>query len=1197
MSEETFNLPSREEEVLRFWKKNRIFEKSVEAAKGAARFIFFEGPPSANARPAIHHVLSRAYKDLFCRFKAMCGFLVERKAGWDTHGLPIEVQLERELGMTRKKDIEEFGVGKFNAKAKDLVWRYKRDWEKMTDRIGFWLDQKHPYITYDWRYMESLWWIIKEIARKGLLYQDYKVVPWCPRCGTPLASHEVAQGYKTVKEPSVYLKFLVHEIKITTGRGAREKSWAVPPRTSIIAWTTTPWTLPGNVALAVGGDIEYALLKDERTHEHFIVAKERVSHMFEGTPVTHIRDLKGKELIGASYEPLFEIAPLKSKNSYKVYGAPFVTTTDGTGVVHIAVMYGEEDFELGKKAMLPQHHTVTEEGTFTDEVPHVAGMQVKSREAEEKIISYLKEKNFLFKIELHEHEYPFCWRCESPLLYFARKSWFVRMSSLQKALSANNKTVNWVPSHIKEGRFGVWLKEIKDWAFSRNRYWGTPLPVWICEQCAHGMVAGSLRDLTTRRYRRPNTYLFVRHGSTDLNDKHILNSDHAQKGDLYGLNEQGLKEIKALAISLQKRPVDLIVSSDFQRTKETAELLASHVGANVVYDKRLREIDFGKFEGQSYEKWHQFFPDAAERFEKPAPSGENLRKVRARMMNAYSELERTHEGKTILIVSHGDPLWMLETGLLGLADEETFAWANRHYPKKGMMREFISRNWPYNDKGEIDMHRPFIDSIALRCSKCKSKSSRVPEVIDVWFDSGAMPFAQWHWPFEHKTRIGGKQSSFPADFIAEGIDQTRGWFYSLLAVSTLLNRGPAYRTAVSLAHVLDKNGQKMSKSKGNIVEPEAIIQKYGADALRWYFFTVNQAGEYKLFDEAQLALRSRTFVRLLWNSWVFFETYGRKRFKKQSTVFEKPRRAHVLDSWLASHLNETVRTVRSALESYDATNAGRALQTFVDDLSNWYIRRSRERFTRPLDAHDYEQAKYTIAHALYKVSLLLAPFMPFMAEIVHQNLKRYGAMLPLDFKESVHMSPYPAWRKNFTDENSLIHMEHARSLVTVLHGLRDSASIKVRQPLREAYAHGGAFATLPHDVLALVADEVNVKQIHIVEEMPKSDAVRVSATEEGSVGLAITIDESLREEGYIRELMRNIQEMRKTLGMRPDAMVHAYLAADPGFLALAKRFAGDIEQKTQTERLELKEMLEGAFDIERDFDLGEHHVRVALKKV
>lgn len=1188
MTEGPFNLPSYEEEVLRFWRKQNIFEKSLELAKHAKRFVFFEGPPSANAKPGLHHVLSRVYKDLFARFKSMCGFLVERKAGWDTHGLPIEVQLEKELGLKNKKEIEQYGVGKFNHKAQDLVWRYKHDWEKMTERIGFWLDQKHPYITYEWRYMESLWWIIKEVSKQRLLFQDYKVVPWCTRCGTALASHEVAQGYKTVQDNSVYIKFKLKE-------GQKIGNISTTNHSYILSWTTTPWTLPGNVALAVGEKIDYTVLEDEHTHEQFIVAKDLMQSVFDLSHLKESVQIKGKALVGISYEPLFDIPALHSKTSYKIYDADFVTTQDGTGVVHTAVMYGEEDYELGKKVGLPQHHTVQEEGYFTDEVAGFSGMHVKDKITEEKIISYLKERGVLFTTKLYEHEYPFCWRCDSPLLYFAHKSWFVGMSKLRKKLVANNKKINWIPSHIKEGRFGVWLKEVKDWAFSRNRYWGTPLPIWVCEKCNHRLVVGSLGDLTKYRYKKANTYILVRHGDTDLNEQKILNSDHTQKGDMYGLNTTGVRQIQTLALKLKNRKIDLIVASDLQRTKETAEIIAQYTNAHVVYDKRLREVDVGKLEGQSYEKLKSLFPNVLDRFEHSLPSGENLRKVRSRVMDLYLELERSHEGKVIMFVSHGDPLWMLETALLGLSDEASVS-TKVNYPQKGEMKEIISLNWPYNEKGELDLHRPFIDEIFLRCQKCKGKSVRVSEVVDVWFDSGAMPFAQWHWPFEHKGRIGGKEHSFPADFISEGIDQTRGWFYSLLAVATLLGYGAPYRNVISLAHVLDKQGQKMSKSKGNVIDPEVMIQKYGADALRWYFFTVNQAGEYKLFDETQFALRSRNFVRLLWNSWVFFDTYGRKRFKKTATVFEAPKKEHILDVWLTSYLNETVRSVRGSLEAYDATSAGRTLEKFIDDVSNWYIRRSRDRFARPLDAYDYERAQRTIGEALYKITLLLAPFMPFMSEVIYQNIRRYSSLLPFDFKESVHLCPYPMWQKNFTQEQLLVDMNCARELVSAIHGLRDQAKIKVRQPLREAYCRGGTFSKLPDSILSLVAQEVNVKYVRVVSDIPKEPDVFVLETPFGVVGLLTSVDEALREEGYIRELIRNIQEMRKTIGLKADEFVHISITSTPSFLGVVKRFSSDIEQKTQSKAVEVKDVLEGSFDIERDFVLGEHHIRIALKK-
>ena len=1182
MKEDKNSLVNQEEEILKFWQKNKIFARSLKLAKKAKRFVFFEGPPSANAKAGIHHVLSRVYKDLFLRFKSMSGFLVERKAGWDTHGLPVEVQLEKELGLKNKKEIEQYGVDKFNLKARNLVWRYKQDWEKLTGRVGFWLDQKHPYITYDWRYMESLWWIIKQIANQKLLYQHYKVVPYCPRCGTPLSSHEVALGYESIKETSVYVKFRIKNLKA---------KFSLEETAYFLAWTTTPWTLPSNVALAVGPGIEYALA--EKGGELLILAKKLAEVLGEDYKI--LKTFKGKELAGSSYEPLYDfIEPEPKKKVHVVETADFVSLKEGTGIVHLAA-YGEEDVELAKARNIALILTVNEEGKFKQEVKPWAGMFVK--DADPHIISDLKRRNLLFKVEDYTHDYPFCWRCHTPLIYYPMWSWFVAMSKLKNQLVKNNRKINWVPSYIKEGRFGQWLKELKDWSFSRNRYWGLPLPIWACQNCSHQTVIGSLEDLNEHRKDEPNTYILARHGETEMNRKQVLNSDVTIQGDDYGLNENGLHQVKKLISQLKKKNIDLIFASDFQRTKETAELVAREFNLEVSYDKRLRELDVGVFDGQPYSKIFQFFPNPLERFERGIPGGESFHKVRKRMMAFFQELEKKYQGKTILVVSHKRPIWMLEAGLWGLTDEEALNWQANNYMMTGTFRELKSFNHPYNRQGEIDLHRPYIDGIVLKCPKCKGESRRVPEVVDVWFDSGAMPFAQWHWPFENKDKIGrSKGEAFPADFITEGIDQTRGWFYSLLAVSALLKKGPPYLNVISLAHVLDKDGQKMSKSKGNTVDPWEVIDEYGADALRWYFYTVNQAGEPKLFDKSQVALQLRGFLRVFWNSWMFFETYAKKIPKKTSSIFKKSVSFNVLDEWLSSSLNETIFNVSNALAEYDATTAARILEKFVNDLSNWYIRRCRERFQHPSSLDDYESARRHLAEAMFKTAVLAAPFVPFISERIFQQLRRIPQS-DWRLKESVHLTPYPLWQKGKTNTKLIESMELVRNLAALIHALRDKAKLKVRQPLKEVQIQFLNKVDLGEEFLQVLKEEVNVKEINLVDELKTGNDFVITETPLVKVGLNTFLDVFLKQEGFIRELIRNIQEMRKVLGLKADDDIELEISANEEFLSFLRNYVEEIKNKTQAKLVKLQEVLEGTFGIERDFNLGQYQIRVALKKL
>jgi len=808
------SLPKLEEKILQFWKKNKIFEKSLALRKKAKPFRFFEGPPTANAIPGIHHALARAFKDIICRYKAMRGFYVERKAGWDTHGLPVELRIEKELEFQTKADIEKYGIAKFNKKAKASVWSNIQDWDRFTERLAFWIDLAHPYVTYDVRYMESLWWIIKRIWQKKLLEEDYKVVPYCPRCETALSSHEVAQGYEDVTEGSVYIKFKVRDAKLKNH--------------FLLAWTTTPWTLPGNVALAVHPKIDYSWVRLEN-RDVLILASARLSTL--GRPYEVLQITKGAKLVGMRYEPLFDsLAKLKIpniKNAFRVLSAEFASAEEGTGIVHTAVMYGEEDFELGRKHKLPMHHTVDEHGKFTRDVPEWQGKFVK--DVDKDIELNLEKRGLLLKREIIAHTYPFCWRCTSPLLYYAHKSWFVRMRKLKKQLISNNEKINWVPGHIKEGRFGEWLREIKDWAFSRERYWGTPLPIWKCKECGNVHAVGSLEELSKMAYGR-NDYFRMRHGGADHIVKDYIAGWPEKKSMVAHLTEEGKRQVERSALQLKKRRIDLIVSSDLTRMKETVAILKKHLrGAKVIYDPRLREYNTGIFNYGPTKAFHRFFKNSLQKFDKKPPRGETLQHALDRYAAVLKDLESKYRDKRILILGHGDPMWALEGTLKSMSREEITA---SPYPKLGRWEHLQVPRLPENDAGDVDLHRPYVDAFLLACPLCnKGKMKRIEHVADAWFDSGAMPFAQWHYPFENKNCVDtGK--SFPADYITEGVDQTRGWFYTLLAVSTLLGKGAPYLNVISLGHILDAKGEKMSKSKGNIVDPWEMFRKYGADSLR-----------------------------------------------------------------------------------------------------------------------------------------------------------------------------------------------------------------------------------------------------------------------------------------------------------------------------------------------------------------------------
>ncbi|HTP57082.1 MAG TPA: class I tRNA ligase family protein [Candidatus Paceibacterota bacterium] len=1079
-----------EEDVLKFWEENHIFERSLKQREGNEPWVFFEGPPTANGSPGIHHFISRCFKDLFCRYQTMKGRYVLRKGGWDTHGLPVELQVERELGFTNKKDIEKFGVAAYNKKCRESVWKYKAEWERFTHRIGFWLDLKDAYVTYETPYMESLWNIIAHVNSQGLLYQAHRVVPFCTRCGTPLSNHEVAQGYRKVTENSVYLKF-----KVTKS----SKKLGLPKNTSILAWTTTPWTLPGNVALAVGPDIRYALVA--KGDEHFILAEELVEKVM-GTPLKAERTFKGSELAGITYEPLFSVRALKKPKSYKVYGADFVTTTDGTGVVHTAVMYGEDDYRLGVEVGLPTTHTVTEQGTFTGVSRELDGLYVKDAKTEALILEHLKANDNLFAQVPYEHDYPFCWRCDTPLLYYAKDSWFIRMSEINKQMLANNDSINWVPSHLKNGRFGQWIAEAKDWAFSRERYWGTPLPIWRSKDKKQTLVAASLDDLEKYRATKGNTYWLVRHGEAEKNVRNIIDSGSGRSGLTGTGRDQALATAKELERKLSgKKPV--IVSSPLPRAHETATIVAQYLGAKSATDRRLAEIQLGpSLDGCHDGDYHEMFPTYADKFTKRPPEGESLTDLRARVWEILKELEEKYDGKDIVLVSHEYPIWMIADAANGWSMAESVAEkekrGNDFLPPAGI-EKIIVRNLPRNEGGVVDMHRPYVDTVTLKIPGSRAVLTRIPELCDVWFDSGAMPFAQWHWPLDN-TDVFATQ--FPADFISEGVDQTRGWFYTLLAVATLMGKGAPYRNIISLGHVLDEKGQKMSKSRGNIVKPDDVIDAVGADVVRWYFYTVNDPGDSKLFSMKDVRERMTGFMGTLANCLRFYELYEGADAHGERTE---------LDRWVLSRLAGLIHDVSQRLDEYDPTAAARAIEAFVvEDFSQWWLRRSRRR----------ADARWLLRYILRTVALLSAPFIPFAAEDLWQKIRQSSDPV------SVHLADWP--RTSHEDRNEKLEERMARVRADISAGLaiRKSQNIRVRQPLASVTIPGTG---LDADLEALIRDELNVKSVRYAP---------------GEVSLDLNITQPLKHEGWAREMMRVIQDLRKEAGFNvgQEALVRWHTA-------------------------------------------------------
>ncbi len=1108
-----------EQEVLEYWRRSSTFQKVQELRKDGKPFVFFEGPPTANAAPGFHHVETRAFKDLIPRYQTMRGRRVDRKAGWDTHGLPVELQVEKKLGLKNKKEIEAYGIAKFNEECRKDVWSFKEAWEKLTERIGFWLDLEQPYITYENSYIESVWAILKHVSTqkdplgRPMLYLGHKVVPYCTRCGTALSSHEVAQGYKNVTDQSVYVKFKIKNLKL--------KIPADKPA-YILAWTTTPWTLPGNVALAIGRDIDYAVV--EANKEVYILANDRLDFL-RSTSYDLKSTLKGSDLVGLQYEPLFPNVIDDNGKAFRIYEADFVNTEDGTGVVHTAVMYGEDDYNLGVQVGLPTEHTVGEDGRFLSHVTEdLAGRYVKAAETEKMIIDSLRSRGLLLKSEPHAHDYPFCWRCDTALLYYARDSWFIRMSALRDEMIKRNNSVNWEPKSIKEGRMGEWLENAKDWAISRERYWGTPLPFWQCEE-GHLTVVDSLQAPSVA----DREFYVMRHGESEKNVRAINSS--APERTPYHLTETGRAQAEKAAEQLENTHIDLIITSDLVRAKETAQIVHEQTGAEIIVDARLNDVGVGIFNDRPDEEYFQFlggYPSIALLTKRPE-GGENLDDVRARTVTAVREVLRAHPNKSILFISHADPLYSLETSLENLWGEEIIHDKNwQRCVKPGELRQLTMPNWPFNEKGEVDIHRPYIDDIEIQCEHCGKVAKRVKEVADVWLDSGSMPFAQVGYP-QGAGSVEEFGVHYPADYISEAIDQTRGWFYTLLAVATLMGKEAPYKNVICLGHVLDEHGKKMSKSKGNIVDPWQLIEKYGADAVRFYFYSINPAGEPKLFNEKDLQTVQRRVLLLWWNVYSFFVSYSNEvgwTYEKGSHHYRDSE--NILDQWILARLNQTVEVVTSALDSYDALTASRSLADLIDDTSTWYLRRSRARFSATnADVADRGAAFATLFHVLVWTAKLMAPLTPFLSENMFMNLTG----------NEVHASNWPVAED--INQEVIEDMKIVRGIVSKGLEARMSAGIKVRQPLSHMVASSRAIESADWGIYShIIINELNLHDLEFHPRDRMASALRgdgnnyVRAGEgDETIYLDTFITPELKREGMIRELIRAIQGARKSAGL------------------------------------------------------------------
>jgi len=1029
------NLVQLEEDILRLWKEHEIFSKSIKIREGGPHYAFYEGPPTANGSPGVHHVLSRLYKDVVCRYKTMRGYHVPRKAGWDTHGLPVELEVESSLALTSKAQIEEYGVARFNDHCRQSAFKYIKQWEAMTERIGYWLDMAHPYITLDNSYIESCWWIIKQLWDKGLIYQGYKVTPHCPRCGTSLSSHEVAQGYDEADDPSVWVKFKLDLAQPGGSKTARSILSSTVP-TYLLAWTTTPWTLPGNTALAVASAAEYVIVKSDK--EYLILASALLGAVgLDGYEV--VGKVSGEDLVGVHYEPLYsniDIHYVKGdKRAYRVIEGDFVSLEEGTGIVHIAPAYGEIDFEVGEREGLPLVHTVELNGMVTTNP--VTGFTPKAREyiqkseapvilgpargkldlpgagkfvkdADKDILDNLKSRGLLFRSERITHTYPFCWRCETPLLYYAKPAWYIRTTAMKEELISGNTQINWYPDYIKHGRFGDWLENNVDWAFSRERYWGTPLNIWRCSSCNNYECVGSVDE---------------------------------------------------------------------------------------------------------------------------------------------SRVQSSLSGFTT----------------------------------------------------PLDLHRPYVDEITFACRKCGGKMQRVPEVIDCWFDSGAMPIAQWHYPFENEDKF---KQNFPAHFICEGVDETRGWFYSLHAISTLLFNRPCFKNVICHGHVVDAQGEKMSKSKGNVINPWAVINNYGADALRWYMLISTTAEDNHRFSTKMLEETIRKFFLTLWNTYSFFTLYANiDRFVPQPLTpdSDQPKAFTELDNWISSELNRLISEVSKSMDSYNPTSATRRIEEFIDNLSNWYVRRNRRRFWKSENDADKLAAYTTLYQCLVTLSQLLAPFVPFIAEELYQNLFR--SVNP-EARESVHLTDFPIADETKINDKLNDDVGLAMKISSLGRAARAKAGIKVRQPLGKAMVkvetteEKKALENLATEVI----EEINVKQLVILSEVKEreefpSNMPDYSVANDARYWVAISTEltPELIAEGVSRELVRHLQNMRRNAQFDiTDHIITYYQTKEPLIKQVINTFADYIKQETLSQ-----ELIDG---LSPDRAYGEKHrisnseVSLAIKK-
>lgn len=1088
--QEKSSVAEQEEKILAWWQQEKIFAKSISRSSPKGDFVFYDGPPFATGTPHFGHLLPTSLKDVFPRFKTMQGFRVRRRWGWDCHGLPIENIIEKELGLASKKEIENYGIKKFNHLARQAVLRCADEWKKFIPRAGRFVDMDNDYRTMDVSYMETIWWVFKNLYDRGLIEKSFKSMHLCPRCETTLSNFEVSQGYKEIEDLSVVVKFpLVDQ-----------------PKTFLLAWTTTPWTLPGNVALAINPNLTYIEVSVD--DEVYILAANKEKEILVDKNYKINRQLSGQKLISFKYQPLFDVSLSADdrKTAWQVYPADFVDDAEGTGIVHIAPAFGEDDLNLARQLKLPIIQHITKAGIFKSETI-LAGKSAKPKDdhqaTDKLIIDELKKINRLWKILPYHHTYPHCWRCDTPLLNYATSSWFVKVTDFKDKLVSANQEIDWIPAHIKKGRFGKWLANARDWAISRSRFWGAPLPVWRCSDCGRVEIFGSLADLEKFIPTANNQYFLMRHGQADSN---LTDTISCQLPGAV-LTSTGKQEVEASLQQLIGEKIDFIYSSDFARTKETASIAAKILNLPteaIVFDERLREYNVGKNNDGSWHDYNSRFKTTEEHYNSRPVDGESVDDVKKRLNTFWQDLENDLQGKKVLIISHGLPLFLLVAIANGQSQNDilsTSDWGGMFETSEIKLVRYLPR--PRNEAGETDLHRPYIDNVVGECS-CGGKMHRIPDVFDCWFESGAMPYAQHHFPFSNKNDFDpNKDIGFPADFIAEGLDQTRGWFYSLLVLSTALYNRPAYKNVVANGIVLASDGQKMSKRLKNYPDLSLTINRYGADALRLYLLSspVVKAEDVAFLETGLAEVYRRQIVRLL-NVLNFFDTYA----DHQAGLGDDS--VNILDQWIISRLNQLITEVTEGLENYEVDKAIKPLDAFIDDLSTWYLRRSRDRFKK--SDKDTLYASRTLAWVLENLSKTIAPLAPFTAEIIYRRIKNEAPGV------SVHLADWPSGGQV---DNSLINdMKKARQLVEMILAERQKNEIKVRQPLSRATVP--IEFKLSSTLASLVSEETNIKSFDWQAEMKE-------------VILNTNITPELKAEGSLREIVRQLQNRRKKIGLNP----------------------------------------------------------------